>query len=615
MLFLKRFLPLIILISNSPIFSSPVDKCERNFLPNQALFLPVRNIEQPLNKKSIETEPGPDLMAWKSEHNSRILSNILRDANIDFVGELVTKTEKEVENLPWPRKTENMMAIKEWLSEKGLHLGMKMDWPLDKESVEALLKQLSKEDLQSILDTNKHMFVEDRSWWEGSWRSILYTWEEKEPPVTYNTVWAEVGDIQSLGDLVTKTEEELLALPGFGQTNLRKMKAIVTKRGLHLGMKVNWPLEPRTMKVPSPEELKTLLSRTVTSLDWVGRNRWHIQNVLLAEGVLFVGDLVAKTEEELLAIHPFNKTNLEEVKGKLARNGLQLGMKVEWPPDEKTLDTLMREKLHKRDLQDVLPELLKKSKAFLATSAWQALTEERILSFGDLVAKTEEELLAIPSFNKRDLIKVKAELAVRGLGLGMKIDWPVDKESAEAQIKQLPKEVLYAVLARYPLWRLSLNLSTKTDLIKSGFLFVGDLIVTTEEELLERTGFEFGTGSLSQVKKALGERGLKLGMEFNPPLKSKELEELGQRVFKEEMEAALSQSVETLYTLSAYAYSLRVQRSLENAGIQTLRDLVVKTDHELYQEINMTKKHVTEIKNNLSKRGLYLGMKPEDFTL
>lgn len=58
-------------------------------------------------------------------------------------------------------------------------------------------------------------------------------------------------------------------------------------------------------------------------------------NCLKAENIHFVGDLVQKTEQELLKTPNFGKKSLNEIKEVLAAMGLSLGMKLEgWPPED-----------------------------------------------------------------------------------------------------------------------------------------------------------------------------------------------------------------------------------------------------------------------------------------
>ncbi|MDE2344824.1 MAG: DNA-directed RNA polymerase subunit alpha, partial [Gammaproteobacteria bacterium] len=56
-------------------------------------------------------------------------------------------------------------------------------------------------------------------------------------------------------------------------------------------------------------------------------------NCLKAENINYIGDLVLKTEVELLKTPNLGKKSLTEIKDVLAQHGLTLGMKIEnWPP-------------------------------------------------------------------------------------------------------------------------------------------------------------------------------------------------------------------------------------------------------------------------------------------
>ena len=58
-------------------------------------------------------------------------------------------------------------------------------------------------------------------------------------------------------------------------------------------------------------------------------------NCLKAENINYIGDLVLKTEVELLKTPNLGKKSLTEIKDVLAQHGLTLGMKIEnWPPAE-----------------------------------------------------------------------------------------------------------------------------------------------------------------------------------------------------------------------------------------------------------------------------------------
>ena len=56
-------------------------------------------------------------------------------------------------------------------------------------------------------------------------------------------------------------------------------------------------------------------------------------NCLKAESIIYIGDLVQRTEVELLKTPNLGKKSLTEIKDVLAQRGLSLGMRVaNWPP-------------------------------------------------------------------------------------------------------------------------------------------------------------------------------------------------------------------------------------------------------------------------------------------
>ncbi|MET0436805.1 MAG: DNA-directed RNA polymerase subunit alpha C-terminal domain-containing protein, partial [Devosia sp.] len=51
-------------------------------------------------------------------------------------------------------------------------------------------------------------------------------------------------NIVYIGDLIQKTEAEMLRTPNFGRKSLNEIKEVLAQMGLHLGMDVaNWPPE------------------------------------------------------------------------------------------------------------------------------------------------------------------------------------------------------------------------------------------------------------------------------------------------------------------------------------------------------------------------------------
>lgn len=136
-------------------------------------------------------------------------------------------------------------------------------------------------------------------------------------------------NIRTLGDLVKKTEAELLSYKNFGETSLAEIKEILKNKGLHLGMTSD---ELMSRDLGEAVEVETDLEeqpdpqspdpsrRPITELDLSVRSR-RIVDLLK---VRTIGDLANKTEAELLACPNFGQTSLNEIKTKLDELGLSL---------------------------------------------------------------------------------------------------------------------------------------------------------------------------------------------------------------------------------------------------------------------------------------------------
>ena len=100
-------------------------------------------------------------------------------------------------------------------------------------------------------------------------------------------------------------------------------------------------LRGRTEEQPKQEEpeVDPILLRPVDDLELTVRSA----NCLKAENIYYIGDLIQRTEVELLKTPNLGKKSLTEIKDVLASKGLSLGMRLEnWPPSqlkEKAKDT------------------------------------------------------------------------------------------------------------------------------------------------------------------------------------------------------------------------------------------------------------------------------------
>jgi len=86
---------------------------------------------------------------------------------------------------------------------------------------------------------------------------------------------------------------------------------------------------PVTAPVEKQMTIDPVLLRPVDDLELTVRSA----NCLKAENIYYIGDLIQRTETELLKTPNLGRKSLNEIKEVLASRGLTLGMKLEnWPP-------------------------------------------------------------------------------------------------------------------------------------------------------------------------------------------------------------------------------------------------------------------------------------------
>ena len=79
-------------------------------------------------------------------------------------------------------------------------------------------------------------------------------------------------------------------------------------------------------------QVDPLLLRPVDDLELTVR----AANCLKAENIYYIGDLVQRSEHDLLKTPNLGKKSLLEIKSVLAQRGLALGMNIDpWPPEDK----------------------------------------------------------------------------------------------------------------------------------------------------------------------------------------------------------------------------------------------------------------------------------------
>lgn len=137
-------------------------------------------------------------------------------------------------------------------------------------------------------------------------------------------------NIESLGDLIQRTEAELLSYKNFGETSLHEIRDILTSKGLRLGMRREEVLaaaEAQASAMPTiPDiasdgpERSAAMATPIADLDLSVRS----SKCMSLMGVQTVGELLEHTESEMLKTKNFGQTSLQEIKTKLASLGLTI---------------------------------------------------------------------------------------------------------------------------------------------------------------------------------------------------------------------------------------------------------------------------------------------------
>lgn len=141
--------------------------------------------------------------------------------------------------------------------------------------------------------------------------------------VSYNVESARVEQRTDLDKLVLDLETNGTLDP---EEAIRRAATILQQQ---LAVFVDLESEAPAEDVEEEDEIDPMLLRPVDDLELTVRSA----NCLKAESIYFIGDLVQRTEVELLKTPNLGKKSLTEIKDVLASRGFHLGMRLEnWPP-------------------------------------------------------------------------------------------------------------------------------------------------------------------------------------------------------------------------------------------------------------------------------------------
>lgn len=164
---------------------------------------------------------------------------------------------------------------------------------------------------------------------------------EEELPVGYIAVDALYSPIRKVNYAVSnarvgqRTDYDALALEVWTDGSLKPEEAValaskIMKEQLQIFLTFDETMEPvEEKKDSSSPKLNDNLFRSVDDLELSVRSA----NCLKNANIRYIGELVVRSEAEMLKTKNFGRKSLNEIKEILAEMGLSLGMKVDgWPP-------------------------------------------------------------------------------------------------------------------------------------------------------------------------------------------------------------------------------------------------------------------------------------------
>src|SRR5690554_6804074 len=141
--------------------------------------------------------------------------------------------------------------------------------------------------------------------------------------VSYSVEAARVEQRTDLDKLIINLETDGTLDP---EEAIRRSATILQEQ---LGAFVDLEADKEQEVEEEEDHIDPILLRPVDDLELTVRSA----NCLKAENIYYIGDLIQRTEVELLKTPNLGKKSLNEIKDVLAARGLSLGMRLEnWPP-------------------------------------------------------------------------------------------------------------------------------------------------------------------------------------------------------------------------------------------------------------------------------------------
>jgi len=199
---------------------------------------------------------------------------------------------------------------------------------MDPDLVICHLDQAAKVMMELTVDSGKGYVAADRNRPEDSPIGLIPVDAVFSPvrKVAYRVENTRAGQILDYDKLTIDVETDGTVTPD----DAVAFAARILQDQLQLFINFEEPREEVAAVEPEQPRFNRNLLRKVDELELSVRSA----NCLKNDNIIYIGDLVQKTEAEMLRTPNFGRKSLNEIKEVLAQMGLHLGMEVsEWPPE------------------------------------------------------------------------------------------------------------------------------------------------------------------------------------------------------------------------------------------------------------------------------------------
>ncbi len=129
--------------------------------------------------------------------------------------------------------------------------------------------------------------------------------------------------LTSIGDLCSRTEEDLLEVPNFGKTSLREVRDFLAAKGLSLASGSKDGSSSAIGAAPGAPVVVpggNAEATPISSFEWSGRIKGAFDKL----GINVVGDLLKRSEIELMGMRNLGITSIKEIRKKLGTLGVAM---------------------------------------------------------------------------------------------------------------------------------------------------------------------------------------------------------------------------------------------------------------------------------------------------